>query len=181
MFEQTGENVIATITHDIEDSLKNLVPRTEEYTHPGTPLVTRVELEDVQRAPPMGPQRHGSYSYPGFSGYSPAGVFAKVVKNALRKARRRQAQGVTADARVLVVNLMQTKIADDLTHPVHLDEAEQQLDPVDPRDYGLDAITFIVRALPHGLAALLTVMDDTTLTKAQIEAMFGASPPTGEG
>lgn len=147
-----------------------------EYRHPGAPLVTTVEIDDVQRAALQGPRRHASFSYPGFSGYSPAGVFAKVVKNALRKARRGQARGVTADARALVVNLMETQIADDLTHPVHLGQAEQHLELVDPRDYGLDVITFIVRALPEGLASLLTVMDDTTLTKANVEALFGQSP-----
>jgi hypothetical protein len=75
-----------------------------------------------------------------------------------------------------VVNLMHTQIAEDLTHPVHLDQAEQTLGLVDPREYGLDVITFIVRALPQGLAALLTVMDDTTLTKVNVEALFGQSP-----
>jgi hypothetical protein len=68
---------------------------------------------------------------------------------------------------------MHTQIAYDLTHPFHLAEAEQHLGPVDPRDYGLDVITFIVRALPQGLAALLTVMDDSTLTKPAVQQLFG--------
>jgi hypothetical protein len=60
-----------------------------------------------------------------------------------------------------------------VTHPAHLSQAQQALDDIDPRDYDLDAIAFVVRALPEGLAAILTVADDTTLTSAQVEAMVG--------
>jgi hypothetical protein len=135
--------------------------------------VTTVELDDVEEAPDAGPQRRGTIGYPGFSGYSPAGVFRRTVARSQRKARRRQTQGVPASARILVVYLMATQIAEDLTHPAHLSQAQQALDDIDPRDYDLDAIAFVVRALPEGLAAILTVADDTTLTSAQVEAMVG--------
>ena len=89
------------------------------------------------------------------------------------KARRRQTEGVPASARILVVYLMGTQIAEDLTHPAHLSQAEQALDDIDPRDYDLDAIAFVVRALPEGLAAILAVADDTTLTTDQVKAIVG--------
>jgi hypothetical protein len=172
MLAQTREVVVAAIARDVEDALRDMRPLAKEYRHPGTPLLTTVELEDVRLPPALGPQRGGSYSYPGFSG-SPAGVFRKVVQRALRKAERRQTEGVSADARALVVSLMHTQIAEDLVHPVHLAEAEEVLADVDPRQHGLDVIAFVVRALPRGMAAPIMIAEDATLTKAQIEAMFG--------
>jgi hypothetical protein len=139
-------------------------------------LLTTVELEDVRLAPAEGASRTGAFSYPGFSGYSPAGVFATVVKRAVRKAKERQTKGVSADARALVVYLMRTQIAEDLVHPVHMSQAEQSLQAIDPQEYDLDVIAFVVRARPRGLAAIFTVADDTTLTIPQVEAMFGRSP-----
>jgi hypothetical protein len=100
-------------------------------------------------------------------------VYAHPGTPLLKKARRRQAQGVAAAARALVVYMMGTKIAEDLAHPAHLSGAEAALDEIDPQQYGLDVIAFVVRALPLGLAALITVADDTTLTLPQVEAMFG--------
>jgi hypothetical protein len=47
------------------------------------------------------------------------------------------------------------------------------LHEIDSQGYGLDVIAFVVRALPQGLAALLTVADDTTLMEAQVQAVFG--------
>ena len=140
MLADTGDEVMGTITRDVQDSLNNLSPLNREYRHPGTPLQTTVEIYDVARASPEGPARRASFRYPGFGGHSPAGVFGNVVKNALRKARRRQAQGVTADARALVVNLMETQIANDFAHPVHLEQAERHLASVEPRDYGLELV-----------------------------------------
>ncbi len=173
MLAQTHEVVVAEITGDVEDSLRQLRPLTKQYRHAGTPLLTTVQLEHVRLAPTRGPERRGTFSYPGFSGYSPAGVFRKVVEKALRKARRGQTQGVAADARALVVYLMRTQIAEDLVHPVHMEQAERALDEIEPQEYGLDAIAFVVRALPEGLAAVFTVVDDTTLTVPQVQAMFG--------
>jgi hypothetical protein len=83
-----------------------------------------------------------------------------------------------ASGRVLVVYLMGTQVAEDLAHRAHLSQAEQALEDIDPRDYGLDAIAFVVRALPEGLAAILTVADDTTLTTDQINAMVGSTHTT---
>jgi hypothetical protein len=98
------------------------------------------------------------------------------VDKTLRKARRGQTTSVPADAGVLVVYLMGTNIAEDLTHSVHVKQAESVLDDLDPTDYGLDAITFVVRAQPTSLAAVLTVVDDTTLTVAQVKTMFMTAP-----
>ena len=81
-----------------------------------------------------------------------------------------------AAARALVVYLMGTKIAEDLLHPAHMKGAEAVLHEIDPQRYDLDAIVFVVRALPRGLAAIFTVADDTTLTTTQVRAMFDASP-----
>jgi hypothetical protein len=173
MLAQTRGQVIADITCDVEDALRHLRPLRNVYRHSPTPLLTTVELEDVRAASELGPVRRGSISSPGFSGYSPAGVFRKVVERALRKARRRQTQGVSATARALVVYLMGTQIAEDLTHPAHLSQAEAFLDGIDPREYGLDVIVFVVRAIPEGLAAVLTVVEDTNLTIRQVQAMFG--------
>jgi hypothetical protein len=46
---------------------------------------------------------------------------------------------------------MGTQIAEDLTHPAHLSQAEQALDDIDPRDYDLDAIAFVVAPSPKDL------------------------------
>ncbi|MGZ6582654.1 MAG: hypothetical protein ACXVFE_17000 [Gaiellaceae bacterium] len=70
---------------------------------------------------------------------------------------------------------MGTKVAEDLMHPAHLRQAEATLNGVDPRTRGLDAIAFVVRALPEGLAAIFTVFDDAKLTHAQVQALFGQS------
>jgi hypothetical protein len=175
MLMQTREGVLAEITRDVERSIRVHRPLKVEYRHPGTPLLTSVELDDVRPAPGVGPQRIGRYSCPGFSGYSPAGVFGTILNRALKKARKRQTLGVSAAARALVVYLMGTRIAEDLVHPDHLKAAESALRGVDPRTYALDAIAFVVRAHPQGLASILTVADDTTFTVAQVQAMFGRS------
>ncbi len=178
MIAQTREAVIAEITLDVENSLQNLQPLTKTYRHAGTPLLTTIELDDVvqAQAPQLGPVRRGTITVPGFSGYSPAGVFRTVVERALRKASKRQVESVSAAARALVVYLMGTKIAEDLLHPAHLHEAEAALHAVDPQSRGLDVLAFVVRALPHGLAAIFIVMEDTNLTQAQAQSLFGESP-----
>jgi len=176
MLAQTHDGVMADITADVEDSLRGLRPLSKVYRHSETPLLTTVEIDDLQVAPDAGPARAGSFSYPGFGGYWPAGVFRTIVERAQRKARKRQAHGVPATARALVVSLMGTKTAEDLAHPVHNDQAAQALEQIEPQVYGLDVIAFVVRALPHGLAAILTVADDTTLSIPQVEAMFGQTP-----
>jgi hypothetical protein len=154
MIATTREAVIAEITDGVEESLRHLKPLTKTYRHERTPLVTTIELYDVAQARQLGPVRRGTISIPGFSGYSPAGVFRTIVDRALRKASRRQVESVPAAARALVVYLMGTKIAEDLIHPSHLREAKAVLDGVDPRSRGLDVLAFVVRALPHGLAAI---------------------------
>ena len=156
----------------MEDALRDLRPLEKTYEHEGSPLLTTVELSDVKEASPRGPTRSGSFSYPGFSGYSPAGVFRTVVERALKKAAQRQAEGVPASARALVVYLMGTKIEDDLLVAAHHDQAAKVVEEIEPRDHGLDAIAFVVRALPEGLASIFTVYDDSTLTLAQVEALF---------
>ena len=175
MIAQTREQVMAAISQDVETSLRGLRPLSKVYRHPGTSLVTTVEVENVESAPDRGPARHGSISYPGFDGYSPAGVFGKIIERVEKKARKKQTHGVPAAARALVVYLMGTKIAEDIVHPAHVPGAESALAEIDPRRYGLDAIAFVVRALPHGLAAIFTVADDSTLTETQMRAMFHAS------
>ena len=157
-------------------SLRELKPLSKHYRHPRTPLLTTVELHDVQPAIDAGPARAGSFSYPGFSGYSPVGVFKTIVRRTLKKAWRPQTQGVPADARALVVYLMGIKIAEDLLHPVHINGAKAALDGIKLQQYGLDAIAFVVRALPRGLGAIFTVADDTKLTIREVRAMFDASP-----
>jgi hypothetical protein len=176
MLALTREGVLRRVTADVEDSLRGLDRLNKAYRHPGTPLLTTVELDDVHQAPAVGPVRSGTISAPGFSGYSPAGVFRTVVERALKKARKRQTQGVPAAARALVVYLMGTKIAEDLSHPAHMNGAKVALDEIDPRDYNLDVIAFVVRSLPQGLAAMLMVWDDTTLTMPEVQAMFGQAP-----
>jgi hypothetical protein len=176
MLSRTREEVSARIAHDVEAALRKLAPLTESYAHPDTPLVTTVEVYDVERAPEAGSARHGTVSYPGFSGYSPSGVFRKTVEKALNKASKRQTQGVPAAARVLAVYLMGTQVADDLTHPVHHREAVAVAEGIEPLDYGLDAMAFVVRVLPQGLASILTVADDTNLTRETVEAMFSQAP-----
>jgi hypothetical protein len=173
MLDRTREVVLAEITRDVVRSLAKLQPLSKAYRHPATPLLTTVELDGVWPASAAGPQRFGALSYPGFGGYSPAGVLRTIVERAHKKARKRQAEGVSAAARALVVYLMGTKIAEDLAHPAHVEQAEAELAELDPQRYGLDVITFVVRALPRGLAAVFTVADDATLTIPQVEAMFG--------
>ena len=49
---------------------------------------------------------------------------------------------------------------EDLAHPAHQRDAKPMLQQIDPREYGLDVIVFIVRALPEGMAWLLTAFDE---------------------
>lgn len=177
--KRTREQVLAEIIPDVENSLRELRPFAEVFTHEGTPLITAVELEDVEEASLRGPARRGRISYPGMSGYSPAGVFRTIVKRALKKARKRQTEGVAASGRALVVYLMESKIAQDLVVPAHNRQAEEVVNEIEPRDHGLDAIAFVVRALPQGLASIFTVYDDSTLTVAQVMALFHGSPGAG--
>ena len=174
MLAQTRAEVMAEIRADVEAALTELRPLNKVYTHHGTALITTVVLDQVRAASKRGPQRSGSISYPGFSGYSPTGVFRTIVDRAQKKARKRQAHGVPAEARALVVYLMGTKIAEDLVHQGHMPGAEEALAEINPQQHGLDVIAFVVRALPRGLAAILMVADDTTLEVTQVEAMFGA-------
>jgi hypothetical protein len=176
MLAQTRDVVLEEITLDVEAALRKLRSLNREYAHEGTPLVTTVEVDDVQPAPALGPVRRGTHSPPGFSGYSPAGVFATVVDRTKKKARRRQTHGFSAAIRALVVDLMGVKIAGDLVHQAHTDEAKLALTDVDPQEYGLDVIAFMARVLPQGLAAIFTVFDDTTLTAEQVQALFGRRP-----
>ena len=172
--ELTREEVFEEIRYDVESALAELRPLDKVYRHPGTPLLTTVEIEDVERSPGHGPVRYGSYSYPGFSGYSPAGVFRTIVERAQKKAKKRQAEGVDASARALVVDLTGTKIAEDLLRsPAHMRGAEEAVKGIDPKEHGLDVIAFVVRVLPRGLAAVLTIADDTTLSIHEVQAMFG--------
>ncbi len=177
MLKCTHDDVLAAVAYDVGNHLRRLQPLHGEYRHEGTPLITTVQLTDVKEASAIGPTRAGSLSAPGFSGYSPAGVFATVVDRAKRKAAKRQTHGVHAALRALVVNIAQTKIAEDLTHPAHMDAAKAALRDVEPRKYGLDAIAFVARILPHGLAAMLYVVDDDRgLTVEQVQALFAQRP-----
>lgn len=174
MLEQTGPTVMAEISGDVEDALRCLRPLEMSYRHQGTPMITTVTLDDVRTSPDAGPRREGTFSYPGFSGYSPAGVFGRIVERAIRKkAERRQTHTVDAQTHGLVVNLMHTQIAQDLTHQTHLERAKAVLDEVAPADYGLDVIAFVVRALPRGFAYVLAIADDGYLRREQIDALFG--------
>jgi len=60
-------------------------------------------------------------------------VFRTIVERSQKKAKKRQAQGVSATARALVVYLMGTKIAEDLAQPAHMNEAKMALDGIEPR------------------------------------------------
>jgi hypothetical protein len=175
LLAQTRAHVIEEITHDVESTLEEFRSLNKVYRHPGTSLVTTVEVDDVKQASPRGPDRRGAVSTPGYGGYAPAGVFRTVVERAEKKARKRQTYGVTAQARALVVYLMGTKIAEDLIRPAHMKDAEAALDKIDPQRYGLDAIAFVARVLPTGLAAIFTVADDATLTTSQVEDLFHQS------
>lgn len=182
MLAQTQGAVIGDVRRDVDETLRQLRPFAKVYEHPGTPLRTKVEITDVTEAGPRGPDRPGCFSYPGFSGYSPAGVFAKVVAKTMEKAEQRQATRVDA-ARALVVYLGQSKIAQDLVHPAHHREAKAVLEKrledgdADPTSFGLDAIAFVVRSLPEGMAAIFTVADDTKLTIQQVRDLFDETPP----
>jgi hypothetical protein len=177
MIAATHEQVLEAIRAGVDEHLLELRPFSQTYEHPGTPLVTTVELSDVHATSDAGPARHGTLGWPGFGGYSPAGVFAKVVRRTTKKASERQAEGVEATACALVVNLTHTKIAEDLFHGGHLTDAAKALDGLEPADFGLDAIAFAARVLPHGLAALLIVTaDEGALTEEQAQALFGHRP-----
>jgi hypothetical protein len=172
MLDATRESVLATIAEDVKASLCRLATLFQRYEHPGTPMITEVELAEVHDAH-VPPVRSGSFSYPGFSGYSPEGVFRGIVDRAVRKAKRRQVDALPTSARALAVYMMGTQIAADIVQPPHLDDAGRILEEIDPRDHGVDVIAFIVRALPTGLAAVLTLADDTALTRGEVEALFG--------
>jgi hypothetical protein len=179
--EQTADQVFAEISEDVQNALSELRPLSKVYGHGDTPLLTTVEIENVERSSEQGPARRGSFSYPGFSGYSPAGVFRTVVGRALKKAKKRQASGVDASARALVVNLMGTKIAEDLVRSeVHLNQAAEAANGIDPHEYELDVIAFVVRVFPRGLASIVTIAEDTSLPIAEVNAMFGATTEATE-
>ena len=177
MMERAPKDVLPQIARDVEDALRNLRPLALTYAHPDTALTTTVEIEDVREASTEGPARWTTIAVPGFSGYSPAGVFRTIVERAEKKAKRRQAQGIAAGAHALVVYLMGTKIAEDLVVPAHMAEAKEGVQDLEPMTFGLDVIAFIVRALPEGLAAIFTVIDDATLTLPQAKALFDDMNP----
>lgn len=157
---------------DVDAALTRHDELSRTCLHPDTSLVTTVELSNVREADAVGPTRGGTFSYPGFSGYSPAGVFRGIIERSQRKAGRGQAEGISASARVLVVYMMGTKIFDDLIHPAHMDGAKAAASEIEPHDYGLDAIAFVVRALPLGMAAILSIADDTRLSNTAVKEMF---------
>jgi hypothetical protein len=75
------------------------------------------------------------------------------------------------------VNLDETKIADDLAHSVHATAAAEVLETLNTLDYGLDAIAFVARVQPQGLAALLIVTDDNgSLSLSEAQELFGHRP-----
>ena len=177
MLERAPKDVLPQIALDVEEALRDLRPLAQTYLHPDTPLTTTVEIEDVHEASARGPARFTTVAVPGFSGYSPAGVFRTIVERAEKKARRRQTQGIAADARALVVYLMRTKIAEDLGVRAHMAQAEEEVRDLDPMSFGLGVIAFVVRALPQGLAYVLAVGGPEALTKAQVDALFGDTNP----
>jgi hypothetical protein len=173
MLEQSAPDVLSEIRADVQSSLEALRPLERTYRHADNPLLTTVSLTNVRAAPAAGPVRTGAISYPGFGGYSPAGVFRDVAFRARTKARKQQAQAMGTDLRVLAVYLMGTKIAEDLAHPAHLTGAAAALDDIDPSELGLDLIVFVARALPRGIAFLLAIGDDARLSEPQIRELFG--------
>ncbi len=54
--------------------------------------------------------------------------------------------------------------------------ASEALGAIEPQEYGLDAIAFVVRTLPRGVGAILWIADDATLTEPQVRALFDAAP-----
>lgn len=173
MLHTTRASVIAQVAKDVELSLLALAPLKRTYQHTPTPLVTTIELSEVTAAPKAGAARQGSISHPGFSGYSPAGVFGKLVKKALRKAKQKQTHGLAAAGRVQVVYIEGNQIAHDLNHPAHRKAAAAHLQAVEPLAFGLDAIAFVARvAGSHDLASVFTVVDDTNITIENVKALF---------
>jgi hypothetical protein len=133
IIEQTRKAVIAEIQHDVEAALRELEPLSKTYQHGETQPLTTVELDNVRRADHPWPVRNGSLGPPGLSGYSPVGVFHRTVEKALNKADEGQTHGVPADARILVVYMMGTKIYDDLLVEPHKTGAEEVLAEVEPQ------------------------------------------------
>jgi hypothetical protein len=64
MLDETGGAVLAETTRDVEDALAGLHALAKAYPHDGTPLLTTVELDDVEEAPDAGPLRRGTIGYP---------------------------------------------------------------------------------------------------------------------
>jgi hypothetical protein len=71
ILDETGEAVLAEITHDVEDALNALRPFAKDYRHGATPLLTTVEFDEVEAAPDAGPRRSRSISYPGLAATHP--------------------------------------------------------------------------------------------------------------
>jgi hypothetical protein len=176
MLRRTHDDVLTAITKDVEEHLRALRPLDGEYRHEGTPILTTVKVEDVHAAPACGAIREGGIGYPGFGGYSPAGVFTTIFGRAKKKASRRQVFGIQASGRAMVVQL-DRRIAEDMLVPTHITEATSALEGFSPLRYGLDAIAFSARIPPEGLTALLMVVDDDgALTLPQAQALFGHRP-----
>jgi len=49
---------------------------------------------------------------------------------------------------------------------------EDAVDEIDPGEYGLDVVAFVVRARPRGLAALITLGDDDVISQEDVSALF---------
>jgi hypothetical protein len=182
MVADTAEAVLNEIAADFAAALARRQPYKKTYRHGDHPLETTVQLESARDSDGP-PRRWIAHSGPGYSGYSPAGTFRRIIERQVyNKAGRRQAAAAPTGLRGLVVDLSRAAgIADDLRHPAHRQQALEVLAEVDPVRFGLDFIIFASPVYgvkpPRGLFADFNVYEDTRVSRSAMEAMFKVPAP----
>lgn len=104
-------------------------------------------------------------------------MFAGVIRRACKKASKGQAQAYSARTRGLLVNLMATRVAEDLVSQPHRAAAEQALQGLDPTRFGLDLFAYCVRMRPRGVGALFSVYENTRISEVQLRHLLGSERP----
>lgn len=182
MVADTAAAVLNEIAADFAAALASRQPYKKTYRHGDHPLETTVELESVRDSDGM-PARLIARGGPGYSGYSPAGMFRRIIERQVHsKAARRQAAAAPTGLRGLVVDLSRTVgIADDLRHPAHRQQALDVLAEVDPARFGLDFVVFASPVYgvkpPRGLFVDFNVYENTRASRSAMEAMFKVPAP----
>jgi hypothetical protein len=175
VLRHTAEAVLDAVEADLSDALARGVGMCKEYHHGDHDLVTRVELEHAQRNDRF-PRRRVVAGGPSLSGYSPSGVFRRIVDRKVpRKARRAQSQLPGADVRALIVDLGRSQVAHYVRRQAHRPEPRKVLDSLELSALGLELIAFCGPPLRQRdrLFADFIVYDDARITDSDVTDLLG--------